>query len=495
MSPESVAAIADAALGRARSTTRYAMWCAALGAMLLLPLGTFLLLRVSPAAVTSSSAAIARAAQAPAVVDAAAMPVPVERPWPSWLVGAWLAGVALFGVRALTGWFLVQRLRVRLTSPVAITVEDAVRRLCAILGVRGSVRVLATSAAKVPVTFGWLRPVVLLPVSAFTALTPEQLELLIAHELAHVRRHDYVVNLVQTCLETALFHHPAVWWVSGRIRAERENCCDDLVVASCGDATQYVRALAALEGLRSFGPALVLGADGGPLLSRIKRLHKGRRPNRKAPPVWIGALLPLAAVVALVLSGGPRPASAASSHEPRENASGFLSGLADAGYKHLTVDEIIALKEHGIDPRYIKEMAAAGLGTPGVNELNRLHDHGVEPGFVAAMVSSALVSELGFETVIHLSENAADGDDMARIRALGFGPFAVDDVIRLRQHGVEAPTFQALKEAGRGGATVADAVMFQENGVTTERIQKMKSQGFGDLSLEQIVKLCQAGII
>ena len=103
-------------------------------------------------------------------------------------------------------------------------------------------------------------------------LTTQQLEAVLAHELAHIRRYDYLVNLLQMAVETLLFYHPAVWWTSSRIRHERELCCDDLAVASCGDALCYARALTRLERLRIATPAMALGSTGGPLAYRIQRL-------------------------------------------------------------------------------------------------------------------------------------------------------------------------------------------------------------------------------
>ena len=97
---------------------------------------------------------------------------------------------------------------------------------------------------------GWLRPVVLLPPSALMGLTPHQLELIISHELAHVKRSDYLFNLLQIVVETLLFYHPVVRMVSIRVRLERENCCDDIVVARTGDTLAYARALTEVEGLR-----------------------------------------------------------------------------------------------------------------------------------------------------------------------------------------------------------------------------------------------------
>jgi beta-lactamase regulating signal transducer with metallopeptidase domain len=489
------AGFASAALRRARPTTRYAVLCGALGSMLLAPAMTFLVMRLSSSAASIPTMAVSVAPVMASLAGSSKLPSAAEPFWFEWLVRIWLSGVVILGLRSLGGWVLAQRLKRWKTAPAAESFQRAALLLRARLGIRVAVRILRTAAAEVPATLGWLRPVVLLPVSAFTVLTPEQIELLIAHELAHVRRHDYLVNLVQTAVETMLFYHPAVWWVSGRIRAEREHCCDDLAVAACGKVNLYVSALATLEGLRGSRPALVVAADGGSLLERIQRLL-GREPrHRDAPPVWWGALLPAVVVLAVVFSAALPQAATAISRESHGDATGFLGGLTDAGYTKLSVDEIIALKDHGVEPRYVKNMLAAGLGIPTVEQFIQLRDHGVEPGFVASMVESGLVSDLGFESVIRLRENDARGDDMGRIRARGFGPFTAGEVIRLRQNGVDAATFEALKEAGADRAGVADAIEFRQNDVTAERIRDMKKQGFNNLSLEQIVKLRRAGVI
>jgi hypothetical protein len=410
-----------------------------------------------------------------------------------------------------------QRLKTWRTAPAAPQIHRAAIALGERLGIRRAVRILSTAAAEVPTTIGWLRPVVLLPVSALTALTPEQIELLIAHELAHVRRHDYLVNLLQTAVETVLFYHPAVWWVSRRIRVERENCCDDLAVAACGNVVLSVEALAALEGIRARRPSLVVAADGGSLLHRIRRLVDRESAERQAPPAWLGAFVPVVLVLAAVFSAAapravatPPRAAAAPPHaaatppqaddgrpsqKPKGEAVGFLGQLTESGYPKLSVDEMIALKEHGVEPRYVKDMLAAGLGVPSVEEVIRLRDHGVEPAFVASMVTSGLVSGLDFANVIDLRANDAHGDDMSRIRALGFGPFPASEVIRLRQHDAGAASFAALKEAGAVRAGAADAIAFREYDVTVDRIRDMKQQGFKNLSLEQILKLRRSGVI
>ena len=139
----------------------------------------------------------------------------------------------------------------RQCRPPATRGRAMATRLSRRLHIAAPITLLESTLVDVPTVIGWLKPVVLLPASALAALSPQQLEAILAHELAHIRRHDYLVNLLQTLVETLLFYHPAVWWLSRRIRIERENCCDDLAVSLCGDPVAYASALADLEALRS----------------------------------------------------------------------------------------------------------------------------------------------------------------------------------------------------------------------------------------------------
>jgi beta-lactamase regulating signal transducer with metallopeptidase domain len=189
-----------------------------------------------------------------------------------WLVTAWLAGVCLLSCRLLAGWWQVRRLASNACSSAGQMWEQKLVELARRLGVNRSIRLVQSALVEVPTVIGWLRPVILLPASCLAGLTPGQLEAILAHELAHIRRHDYLVNLLQSAVETLLFYHPAVWWVSRKMREERENCCDDLAVAVSGDRVGYARALATLEELRPAPAQLALAAGGMPLLRRIRRL-------------------------------------------------------------------------------------------------------------------------------------------------------------------------------------------------------------------------------
>ena len=196
------------------------------------------------------------AVQAPRFTLADALP---------WLAPFWIAGVIIFHLRSVGGWIAARRLRTRGVCSARDPWPGRLDRLRASLRVSKPVALLETCLAEVPVVIGYLRPVILIPVGVLANLPAEQVEAILSHELAHIRRHDYLVNLLQTVVEGFLFYHPAVWWISRVIRAERENCCDDLVVAANGDAHAYAAALAALEQTRGTEPQAVLAASGGVL--------------------------------------------------------------------------------------------------------------------------------------------------------------------------------------------------------------------------------------
>jgi beta-lactamase regulating signal transducer with metallopeptidase domain len=221
-------------------------------------------------------------------------------PWLPMLVLTWLTGVVILSLRLMSSWVWVQRIKTHGTSPAADGWDHIAERLCRRLHIARRVRLLESTIVDVPTVIGWMKPVILMPASALAGLNPHQLEAILAHELAHIRRHDYLVNLLQTVVETLLFYHPAVWWLSGRIRAERENCCDDLAVSLCGDPYTYAQALADLEELRTPGRPFAMAASGGSLVQRVRRLlgapsHAGRAPGWLAGSASVLVFLGLAA--------------------------------------------------------------------------------------------------------------------------------------------------------------------------------------------------------
>ena len=210
----------------------------------------------------------------------------------------------------------MRRLRRTGTFPVLGEVLAALGRVAKKLSVRRTVTVLQSTLAQTPMLIGWLRPVVLLPVSFLTTVPVAELEAILAHELAHARRHDFVVNLFQALVETIFFYHPGIWWLSRRIRTEREICCDDLVVRCLDDRLAYGRALLAVAELQSDGLSLALGADAGSLPDRIRRILNSEAAPTRRSSVWgvrrvassvILASLTVAALMAFLTTASAEP--------------------------------------------------------------------------------------------------------------------------------------------------------------------------------------------
>ena len=155
-------------------------------------------------------------------------------PWSPWIAFVWFIGFAVTTIRNFGGWQATRRLRSLSKDVDHPGAHFLLRKLSERLGIRSEVRLRECELVRTPIVFGWLKPMVLTPIGLLTQLTNDQLEALLAHELGHVRRHDYLCNGLQTLAESLLFFHPAVWWLSRCIRLEREYCCDDLAVTLCG---------------------------------------------------------------------------------------------------------------------------------------------------------------------------------------------------------------------------------------------------------------------
>jgi protein involved in polysaccharide export with SLBB domain len=221
-----------------------------------------------------------------------------------WLVVAWAVGVLILSMRNLGAWIAVRQLRSLATQEVAKSVEHMATRLSTRLGLEHAVRVLQSARVDSPMVVGLLKPLILLPASVLTEQPAAQIEALLAHELAHVLRNDYLVNLLQCLIETLLFYHPAVWWVSRQIRIEREHCCDDLAIGVTQKRETYVRALAALADVRV--THLVPAASGGLLMPRLRRILGLPRVDAGRSSFWLTGVIGAAVCLLVVVTGGPR---------------------------------------------------------------------------------------------------------------------------------------------------------------------------------------------
>jgi beta-lactamase regulating signal transducer with metallopeptidase domain len=479
-----------------RPSARYVIGVVTLGVMLLAPVATFLFYSQSHSSSVEGLKTAPRTTAARPLQTAKTQSAPAQ---PShtfslnafpWLVEVWLFGVALFSLRSAGGFVLLERQRRREST----VVEDRLLQICHALqhqlGITRAVRFCESAVLQAPAVIGWFRPIVFLPATALTGLSEEQLRLVIAHELAHIRRYDAFVNLFQVSAETLLFYHPAVWWLNRRIRAEREHCCDETAVALCGNAVEYARALTLMEEWRN-APVFAMAANRGPLSERVRHLlgvSSGRENGRKigfggsvlflVTALSAGnALLGIAYPKSVSYMGsGPIPrlvqsettspqaeqkpapaqsakpsaapaakSSPAPSPKPTEqplSAQSYIDGMKSAGLNDLTADDLIGLKIQGVTPEYVRAMHDLGLH-PDADGLIGMKVQGVTPEYVK------------------------------ELRGLGFNP-DVDQIVGMKVQGVTAEYVRGMKELGIQGD--ADQIVgMKVQGVTPDYVRELQA--------------------
>ncbi|MGB8854024.1 MAG: M56 family metallopeptidase [Pirellulales bacterium] len=298
--------------------------------------------------------AVTAVARPPAVANWAAGSLNVSAavvhrlaPWLSACGLAWATGIGLGMLRLAVGWSLSRRLVAAARRDPRL--ERQVDRWRATLGIGGRVRVRVSAAVTVPVLVGVVRPAILWPAATFTGFAAEHIEAILVHELAHVRRHDMVVNLLQAMIETTFFHHPAVWWISAQVRGEREHCADELAVAVLGESSattrlRYATALVMLEERQRDRLALAIAIDGGCLVARIRRLAGGGEPPQRRPRfVTAASLTMVAAISAATLGVTDRGLQVPTAARLSQADGGAAAAVASAGSTNPRVSDEVTL--------------------------------------------------------------------------------------------------------------------------------------------------------
>ncbi len=525
-----IAALAAALMSLFReSSTRYLIGIGALALMFASFGVTFALLSTPPAGgdglaaySTPISADVAPAAVTRFVADASpALSTTSERDF-AWVARGWLVGVCLLALRIAFGLLLLEQLRRRNLSDLPVEIIERCRALQRRLGISRVVRYCECRLVNVPSVIGFFHPVVLLPLRALTGLSPEQLEAVIAHELGHVKRFDVAVNFVQVIAETVFFFHPAVWWLNKRIRADREDCCDDVAIAACGRRVIYARALATMADWRDT-PELAMAATGGAVASRVARLLGMQRNYgaRSAGVITASLVLamaltagaasigfaqppiaplvtqadvpaapapPVAPVPVPVATPAPAPAAKPSAHayprvaanpkptataKPAEESTSsgtsakssgvsYIDQMKAAGFDDLDVDQLIAFKVHGVTPEYVAQIRALGF-KPDADEIIGMKVQDITPEFVKSM------------------------------REMGINPDA-DEIIALKVHDI-TPEYRRAMEAAGYKLDAEDLIAAKVMDVTPEFIQSVQAHGFKNLSMDQLIQLKNADVL
>jgi len=249
------------------------------------------------------------------------------------LVWLWFLGVALTALRLSGGFWRLRELQRESIEAISSEWNKRFLRLTLELKINPMVRMLESSLVSTPLTIGWLKPLVIIPTSAFLHLAPHELETIIKHELIHIRRYDYLVNVIQSFVETAFFYHPGVWWISAVVRREREFACDDAVIQSSEDKFTYARALANLEQFRISAnnkqSQLTLAASGGKLTERIRRIVEPKNNFRASRSIPLAAGFVVLFVTAMLINAFTKPSNfsviAENQTKTKKMAIGFVS--------------------------------------------------------------------------------------------------------------------------------------------------------------------------
>ncbi|MBX2875867.1 MAG: M48 family metalloprotease [Saprospiraceae bacterium] len=228
------------------------------------------------------------------------------------LVTIWVAGISIMSIKLILEWVYLERLKIH-STPLDSTWQTKLDQLAEQLGLPKGIQLLQSKWVNSPVTIGMFRPIVLMPIGLVNGLHADQVACILAHELAHIRRHDFLVNILQSIVETLLFFNPMVWWLSRLIREERELCCDDIAAGVTGDKKQLAYTLAKLEEWRMEVPSLALGFNSKPnkAIERIRRLIGQEGHTKVVTKGWTSMVMLMALVTLLAF----RPTDALESTE------------------------------------------------------------------------------------------------------------------------------------------------------------------------------------
>ena len=255
-----------------------------------------------------------------------------------WVGMIWILGFSLLSLKYTAALVMTQRLRTRGLSDVPANWQRRFRVLTLNSGIHRRVELFISNRVNGPITLGFFKPVVLVPASFFTGLPAEQVEAILLHEIAHIRRHDYLINLIQTAIRTVFFYHPAIYFISKKIDDDRERACDDFAVAQTKDPQALARGLAALRLSLSPRPfALAAAGKRSPLMDRLNRLV-GAQDSRRRPDHAVTSLAALIVAAGLIANYSPL----ANAHPEPADArfDGHPNGeLANYSFEEITLND------------------------------------------------------------------------------------------------------------------------------------------------------------
>ncbi len=454
------------------------------------------------------------------------------------LDGVWLAGVLFLALRAAGGWLTLRALGSRAQVNVPKPLLMSFDRLASRYHVSRRVALRVTDEVISPMVFGLWRTVVLLPLSAVASLAPEQLESVLAHELAHVRRWDYLCNLLQTSVECLFFFQPAVWWLSRKTREFRETCCDEVAAKACADPAVYAEALLQLEEQRvkHLQLATALHGDGTKLMNRIRRIL-GENAMEQRSVSGIRILAAAAVLSGLLLAPhiahGIRTrqthapevagATAAAKREAFQQAASAVSELpVRATIVAASRPELPAMPpqttspvetvppsaisgpisgaqlipSHGDGGEYLKEMQDAGYPLELNKDLDQvitLRSIGVTPEYAKAMAQTGLGMP-SLHDLVTLRSIGVTPEYVASLKGTPLAPASFHDIVTTRSLGVTTEYARSMDSLGLGRPTMHEVVSLKSMGITPEYVAALKASGIPAVDLREVVSMKAVGV-
>jgi bla regulator protein blaR1 len=416
-------------------------------------------------------------------------------------------------VQLLSGIVYAQRIRHYKTHPAPFDWQERLRALIVRLGITRSVSLLQSGMAKTPLVIGFLKPVILLPVGMLTHLAPEQVESILLHELAHIRRRDYLFNVVQHVVDTLFFFNPALIWISSLIRNERENCCDDIAIRETRSRRRLIEALVSFHQYErsAAGFALSFAEKESQVVKRVRRIvdrknssiHAGER------ALLMGGLLILSAAFITIRGSRseplPHPAKTRSSvasaspaqkqdraapiHNNPAGGVAYVPQVTNPPLVKVTNPPLVQVTTPAVQPDTVPDL----FRNAGVDKWIECKDHGVTPEFVAALQKMGY-RNFTLDKAIELKDHGVDLAYLNGFASLGFANIPLDKAVELKDHGVRLEYVTQLKDLGFPNVQLEKLVDLVDHGVTIEYITGMKKRMGTRLELGDYIRLRDAGI-
>ncbi|HTR29601.1 MAG TPA: M56 family metallopeptidase [Puia sp.] len=447
------------------------------------------------------------------------------------VVLVWLIVALARFVKVLSGVVYAQRIRHYGTRPIPAEWQERLTALLQRLRINRPVRMLESTLVKVPAVVGWLKPIVLVPAGMLAQLSPDQVESILLHELAHISRRDYLFNLVQHVIDTLFFFNPALLWVSSLIRTERENCCDDVAIRETRSRRRLIQALVSFHEYQEMGCALAFSGEKNNMVKRVERIvhKKNHSLNAGERALLMGGVLLLCGAF-MTINGARKPTplktnvliQAKTERKAGQIAEQKLEQMAEQkpeqmAEQHVAVSgakTMVVASQRNVEPVNLPikdrgndttkpETTKADTTRPDASKINtltkadidlliRARDHGVTPEYVAELRQMGY--NISLEQAIRLMDHGVSAEFIQTIKKEGFGVISVDKATELLDHGVSAEFIYEIRAEGFANLTLDKAIQLLDHGVTADFIHRVRAAGFPKLTLEQAITLVDHGV-